>query len=187
MSAEVGKSSWVIGAVTGFLFVVGAATSTLGFMKSIEDRAAASTTRVTGNVAPVPTPAPVQPQPALAPVAQPAPAAQPVAEAPEAEPAAAAERSEEASFREPARPSFDCDRASTGAEHMICASPQLARLDRRMARIYRYGQREQLLSDQTIAEQLIWLQLREICPNEECLRVAYEERIATLRSEVGNS
>lgn len=181
MSAEVGKSSWAFGAITGFVFVVGAATTTLGFLKSVDDRANASARPSVA--APAPAPAPIPAQPAPAPAAQPAPPP----ETAEAEPAPAREPREGAAFQEPARPSFDCARATTDAERMICASPELARLDRRMARIYRYGQREQLLSGQIVAEQRIWLQLREICPNEECLRAAYEERIATLRSEVGNS
>ncbi|RYG09291.1 MAG: DUF1311 domain-containing protein [Caulobacteraceae bacterium] len=35
-----------------------------------------------------------------------------------------------------AGPSFDCARATTLSEHAICADPQLARLDRRMATAY---------------------------------------------------
>jgi uncharacterized protein len=42
-----------------------------------------------------------------------------------------------ASSAQDARPSFDCRRASSDAERAICADPQLARLDRRMAEAYR--------------------------------------------------
>lgn len=184
MSAEVGKSSWVIGAVTGFLFVIGAATSTLGFLKSVEDRADAA-----------------QPQPA-APVQPPAasPSVQRI-EVALAEPRQAEPRSVEPSVAPPEvsmpapapvalptariEPSFDCSRAETFTEHSVCGSSELALMDQRMAGLYRSARNVTVISGMVREEQRIWLRARELCENEVCLKVAYEERIGALRRQLG--
>ena len=74
-------------------------------------------------------------------------------------------------------PSFDCARAVTAVERAICADVELAVRDRALSLIYagfphhfpfgRAGQRR-------------WLAEREACRSHECIRAAYDRRIAAL-------
>jgi uncharacterized protein len=76
--------------------------------------------------------------------------------------------------------SFDCGRASGCTENVICQTPQLSRLDSRMARLFdalqdaagRRGARTLLDS------QRAWLDNRDSCGcNANCLVSQYEARI----------
>lgn len=60
-------------------------------------------------------------------------------------------------------PSFDCDKAGTPIEHAICASAELARLDRRMAQVYRRrSMTGDTASDARIrADQRAWISSRD--------------------------
>jgi uncharacterized protein len=86
-----------------------------------------------------------------------------------------------------AQPSFDCARARGAIEPAICASEELAALDREEARLYRLAlagapTRQQPL----VARQRRFLDDREECggsyePREQCIRDAYLGDIADLR------
>lgn len=90
-----------------------------------------------------------------------------------------------------AGPSFPCARASTPEEQRICAVPELARLDRRLAVLYSWAmaapERAQALRD----AQRAWLDRRHACAavaeagQADCLRAAYEGRIRELEPSVG--
>jgi uncharacterized protein len=75
--------------------------------------------------------------------------------------------------------SFDCSRARTQVEKLICADPLLGRLDDTLALNYRamltvdVGQSKQSLR----AEQLGWLSRRNQCKDSHCLVEAYRVRI----------
>ncbi len=79
-------------------------------------------------------------------------------------------------------PSFDCARASTRVERLICADEELAHADVRMADLYR----RRLSSPAGDADllrtgQVTWRSSeRDTCPDISCLRAAYEARIAAL-------
>jgi uncharacterized protein YecT (DUF1311 family) len=80
-------------------------------------------------------------------------------------------------------PSFDCKRARVPAEHMICASRPLSKLDRDMASLY-YDQmarsderRRQLLRRTRDA----FLERRDRCSQAGCIASVYEDRIAEVR------
>lgn len=88
-------------------------------------------------------------------------------------------------------PSFDCARAGTEVERTICASEELAALDREEARLYRIAravpraQRRALLQ-----RQRAFLRERDSCtqsasPLGECVRDAYLGEIAELRRTAG--
>lgn len=78
------------------------------------------------------------------------------------------------------RPSFDCTRASSAAETMICGNPLLAKLDAALAANYRVmdaadigkGARDDLRKTQTA-----WLSDRNRCADTECLAELYRRRI----------
>jgi len=110
-----------------------------------------------------------------APPSQPAPA--PDASRPEVgRPEAAAV----AAPAEAVRPSFDCAKASTGSERMICGSPELARLDVQLADVYRKAQSGASDQQQLRSEQVSWIRQSRKCEDEGCLAQSYKTRIAEL-------
>lgn len=85
-------------------------------------------------------------------------------------------------------PGFDCSRAATYVENMICSDTELARLDSAMSENYRRiidssGQRADLVDSQRR-----WLRSnRNECQSFGCVRSAYEERLLELaRTEESN-
>lgn len=83
-----------------------------------------------------------------------------------------------------AKPSFDCRYARGSVERAICANPELATKDRRMALMYERagGSRHQPVDPQ----QWRWLSARNACARsravEPCIAQVYDERIAELAS-----
>jgi uncharacterized protein YecT (DUF1311 family) len=80
---------------------------------------------------------------------------------------------------------FDCAKAGTRVERMICAQPALSALDDQLGKAYdaarRSGHRPTLL-----AEQREWLmKVRDRCSDAACLRTVYTARIAALRGDDG--
>jgi len=77
--------------------------------------------------------------------------------------------------------SFDCARASNGAERMICASPRLSELDEYAARYYA-GARLALKDAESClrADQQEWLRRRDQCAGHGCIENAYLDRLAEL-------
>ncbi|WP_297803371.1 hypothetical protein [uncultured Brevundimonas sp.] len=71
------------------------------------------------------------------------------------------------------QPSFDCARASTRVEHLICGNESLSRLDRQMAAVYRAERND----PNALARQRAWLQKRNACTTEECLHDVYALRV----------
>jgi uncharacterized protein len=77
-------------------------------------------------------------------------------------------------------PSFDCAKATTSIEKMICADAELAAADRAMARLYagvsrsdhrtRSDQRDFLTKEYNLSA----------CSDRDCLLQAYEDRLGTL-------
>ncbi len=81
----------------------------------------------------------------------------------------------------PIAPSFDCARAGSYVETTICAEPELADADRRMALLYAEVKRQ--LGDKAAVEtqiQLDWLHERDACADAVCIGLAYRERIAAI-------
>jgi uncharacterized protein YecT (DUF1311 family) len=82
---------------------------------------------------------------------------------------------------EPVRASFDCARASTAAERMVCADQELGDRDIEMARAFRAAL--QSSSDQAALRKSQRTWIREVqsrCDSRECLLSAYEARTAEL-------
>ena len=76
--------------------------------------------------------------------------------------------------------SFDCGKASTKVDKLICADPALSRLDGELARAY--GDKlSQASAPNTLKQaQRIWLKLRNTCIDPACIRWAYENRLQAL-------
>ncbi len=79
--------------------------------------------------------------------------------------------------------SFDCSKASSSAERLVCADPELARLDLRLADIYKkllkiYPDKAQLKG-----EQANWIrESRNACSSIDCMKSIYQERLSDLES-----
>lgn len=84
--------------------------------------------------------------------------------------------------------SFDCSKAATEIEHLICTDPRLSDLDSELSRSYRKAREsERLINNKPMLQeqQIIWLRdIRNRCSNVECLRTVYEQRISQLEVPV---
>ena len=80
--------------------------------------------------------------------------------------------------------SFDCGKASTQVEKLICNIPALSALDGELDSSYRNAIDKTRLGDngQVVAAQRKWLrQVRNMCSNEQCLGSVYTARIRELK------
>jgi len=78
------------------------------------------------------------------------------------------------------RPSFSCGAARSRVELLICGSPELAALDRRMADAYVAARKGPGATREVQGAQRRWLQSRDACPDSACIAKRYRERIAQL-------
>lgn len=76
--------------------------------------------------------------------------------------------------------SFDCKKAGTQVEHLICGDPTLSALDEQLNALYLYTLKEDILDDLTKARQKTWLKMRNTCTNAACLVKSYQTRIDSL-------
>ena len=86
-----------------------------------------------------------------------------------------------------AAPSFDCNKASTRVERMICDHPRIARLDSKMADAYRTALRDSPWASanrRIRRDQKQWIAERNRCRKPRCLRQLYRQRIDQLHADV---
>jgi hypothetical protein len=76
--------------------------------------------------------------------------------------------------------SFDCRKAASAAEKMVCQDPALSRLDEEMSRAFAEAGRRA----GTVPGQQAWLRTRDACADPACVKWAYESRIAYLKGEL---
>jgi uncharacterized protein YecT (DUF1311 family) len=80
-------------------------------------------------------------------------------------------------------PSFDCKKASTGSERLICSNQQLASLDVQLMQAYRRARRSASNKDSLRAAQIDWIKnQRDACSTAECMIGAYKTRIQSLEA-----
>lgn len=125
---------------------------------------------VTGtNVAQQPVPSQAPPAPVAA-VASPAPVA--------TEPATAALAPAEVTWA----PSFDCLKASTGPERLICSNRDLSEADVRMSQAYRLAASKATDRQSLKNAQVEWRKSeRDACSEVKCMLSAYQSRLAQLQ------
>jgi len=79
--------------------------------------------------------------------------------------------------------SFDCDKASTQIEQLLCRDADLSQLDEQMADAYQNALVSSPNATVLRTEQKVWLNTaRDRCRNARCLRLAYLNRILALNS-----
>lgn len=77
--------------------------------------------------------------------------------------------------------SFDCTRAGTRVEKMICADAELSRLDSELGALYGDLRRNAGSNEAALKrDQRTWLKERNACTDSACLAQAYRERIGQL-------
>jgi uncharacterized protein len=96
-----------------------------------------------------------------------------------------------------AEPSFDCKKASTRVEHLICGNDALSLLDKQAADVFQQAQqRRGIDKDALLWGQRFWLKDRtDDCLRDEpdtrliirCLSKIYQDRIEALKSEVAGT
>ena len=76
--------------------------------------------------------------------------------------------------------SFDCAKATTKVEKMICANAELSKLDEELSKTY--GEAIKNKPDKVLlqVQQRLWLKERNLCKDIACLRNDYQKRIARL-------
>lgn len=81
----------------------------------------------------------------------------------------------------PFAPSFDCTKAGTSQERLICGDRELSKLDVQMAVAYADARRKSTDADALKAEQKQWLKnTQRSCSDKVCLVAVYTSRIAEL-------
>lgn len=84
---------------------------------------------------------------------------------------------------EPVKPSFDCNKASSTAEKLICSSSQLSKLDVELNGIFKQALANAADPKQVINSQKAWIKnLRGLCSDVECMSRAYQQRLEQLAS-----
>jgi uncharacterized protein len=82
--------------------------------------------------------------------------------------------------------SFDCAKARTKIEKLICANEELSKLDEALAAAYAVALKS---PDPTIlkAEHQAWLKLRSTCMDVTCIKRAYENRLRAVSTTIAQS
>ncbi len=84
---------------------------------------------------------------------------------------------------EPESPSFDCAKASTNVEMMICTSPELASLDVKLATLYKATIAQAYDKASVKQQQIAWNRnVRAKCQDAKCIADEYSKRITELTS-----
>lgn len=78
--------------------------------------------------------------------------------------------------------SFDCQKARTRAEKLICATPALSRADEELGRQYKAARAATRDAKGLRDAQQRWVRKRDLCADAACMLAAYEHRIPELRA-----
>lgn len=76
--------------------------------------------------------------------------------------------------------SFDCQKATSEVEKIICGDYELSNLDESLNKAYLQALEWKDIKNRIIKSQRQWLKVRNACKNAECLKNAYEARIKEL-------
>lgn len=75
---------------------------------------------------------------------------------------------------------FDCAKAQSRVEHLVCDDFSLSMLDGQLAAAYAGALDRSVHPEQIAAKQRVWLGERNACPDAKCLSAAYTRQIAYL-------
>ncbi len=87
----------------------------------------------------------------------------------------------------PIKASFDCMKASTAVEGMICGNAELAALDVRLAAAYKALRIDAQDKTALKQEQVAWIKKRNACHVADCLITTYSERAEAMESALARN
>lgn len=76
--------------------------------------------------------------------------------------------------------SFDCGKASTKVERLICDNPYISELDDKLSAAYKAALKNKQQATAIRAVQRDWLEVRDECDTALCLLSSYEDRLKAL-------
>lgn len=79
--------------------------------------------------------------------------------------------------------SFDCTKAISATEKLICSDEKISALDEQMAASYKFGLEKATDKDAFKKTQVEWLKQQRTCKDEVCLTKAYEARLDVLQEK----
>jgi uncharacterized protein len=79
--------------------------------------------------------------------------------------------------------SFDCAKATTKVEKMICQEDELSQLDEKLSQIYSSFY---LLTKEVKTDQRAWMKKRNTCQDNTCVQTLYKQRIEELNTSLAN-
>lgn len=77
--------------------------------------------------------------------------------------------------------SFDCAKAGTKVEQMICSDLELSKLDEQLAQSYKVAAQDKTQAEQIQRSQKQWMKERNGCADVVCVKDAYRKRIRQLQ------
>lgn len=77
--------------------------------------------------------------------------------------------------------SFDCAKATSKVEKMICADPELSALDENLSKVFKEAMKNIDEKDQLKKEQFAWMKERNLCKDNVCIQKSYKSRTAELK------
>ncbi len=80
--------------------------------------------------------------------------------------------------------SFDCEKAQTQVEQLICADSELSMMDEDLATRYKAVMSAQSQADALHQAQKEWIKVRNTCPDLRCLKDSYVQRLRDIQSPV---
>ena len=96
----------------------------------------------------------------------------------------ASESSASAAPRDPNGPSYDCAKATSVPDKLVCGSPELSRLDRELNAVWVKVRAKSSDQGWSRRKQMDWYRNeRNTCKNAACLKKAYQKRIRELSSD----
>jgi uncharacterized protein YecT (DUF1311 family) len=81
--------------------------------------------------------------------------------------------------------SFDCAKAATSVEKLICSNDALSKLDEQLSAVYKGALASSRNKDSIKQQQMEWIKQQRTCANAQCLSQAYQNRIAELTNSLG--
>jgi len=79
--------------------------------------------------------------------------------------------------------SFDCTKAGTSVEKLICNNETISKQDEDLAKTYKNALDSTTKKDELKKQQIAWLKIRNVCKDETCVTQSYQNRILELSSQ----
>lgn len=76
--------------------------------------------------------------------------------------------------------SFDCGKAATKVEKIICGDHELSKLDEELSAAYKAALQNEKQADSIKQAQKQWMKERNVCADAACVKWGYEERLSAL-------